>query len=483
MNLTAGAVLKNGKYVLDAPLGQGIFGITYRATHTQSGKAVVIKTLNDSLRTHPDFERFGQQFLTQARRLARCKHPHLVRVLDLFEESRRCFIVMEFIPGQTLAESLPAGQMLPEAQALGYIRQIGSALNVIHKAGLLHRDVKPQNIIRRQGTDDVVLIDVGFGDEFTQGVTQTQANLLNPGYAPIEQSLSQKKLTPATDVYALAASLYCLLTGQPPVPAPLRDRIPLPNLRQIQPKLSPTAIAAILCGLEIKAEKRPQKVEDWLSLLPASKAPQVHRATQTARPPVNLPKSQPAPQKRQPASNKKPETSIASGVNWNLSQDVKRPGKTRPAKTQPAIVSAAPKKLKTAIRATFPIALAKLKISLESFKIPEAITLVSTKLGSSAGIPSLQNLKFPKLTLARGLMITAAIATCTGAGFGLAVRLNKAMGPGSSILHTEQSFPPRDDWPISDTPDPTSSANLLSPPAAVVAPVPPSPGTLPKPEL
>ncbi|MBD1879254.1 serine/threonine-protein kinase [Coleofasciculus sp. FACHB-T130] len=482
MNLTAGAVLKNGKYVLDAPLGQGIFGITYRATHTQSGKAVVIKTLNDSLRTHPDFERFGQQFLTQARRLARCKHPHLVRVLDLFEESRRCFIVMEFIPGQTLAESLPAGQILPEAQALGYIRQIGSALTVIHKTGLLHRDVKPQNIIRHQGTDDVVLIDVGFCAELTAGVTQTQASLLNPGYAPIEQYFSQEKLTPATDVYALAASLYCLLTGQPPVPAPLRDRIPLPNLREIQPKLSPTAIAAILCGLEIKAEKRPQKVEDWLSLLPASKAPQAPRATQTARRPV-IPKSQPAPQKPQPASNTKPKISLASGVNWNLSQDVKRPGKTRPYKTQLAKVSAAPKKLKTAIRANFPIAFAKLKISLESFKIPEAMNRVSTKLGSSANLPSLQNLKFPKLTLGRGLMMTAAIATCTGAGFGLAVRLNGAMGPGSSILHTEQSFPPRDDWPISDTPDPMSNANLLSPPAAVVAPVPPSSGTLPKPKL
>jgi serine/threonine-protein kinase len=482
MNLTAGAVLKNGKYVLDAPLGQGIFGITYRATHTQSGKAVVIKTLNDSLRTHPDFERFGKQFLTQARRLARCKHPHLVRVLDLFEESRRCFIVMEFIPGQTLNQLLAAGQPLPEAQALGYIRQIGSALNVIHKVGLLHRDVKPQNIIRRQGTDDVVLIDVGFCDEFTQGVTQTQASLLNPGYAPIEQYLSSKKLTPATDVYALAASLYCLLTGQPPVPAPLRDRIPLPNLREIQPKLSPTAIAAILCGLEIEAEKRPQKVEDWLSLLPASKAPQAPPATKTARRPVTLP-TQPAPQKRQPTSNRKPETSIATGVNWNLSQDVKRPGKTRPSKTGLAKVSAAPKKLKTAIRATFPIALAKLKTFSLDFKTSETMNRVSTIFGSSASIPRVQNLKFPKLTRARGLMMTAAIATCTGAGFGLAVRLNGAMGPGSSILHTEQSFPPRDDWPISDTPDPTSSANLLSPPAAVVAPVPPSPDTLPKPKL
>ncbi|MBD2744247.1 serine/threonine-protein kinase [Coleofasciculus sp. FACHB-1120] len=481
MNLTAGAVLKNGKYVLDAPLGQGIFGITYRATHTQSGKAVVIKTLSDSLRTHPDFERFGKQFLTQARRLARCKHPHLVRVLDLFEESRRCFIVMEFIPGQTLAESLLAGQLLPEAQALGYIRQIGSALTVIHKAGLLHRDIKPQNIIRRPGTEDVVLIDVGFGDELTPGVTQTQASLVNPGYAPIEQYLAQEKLTPATDVYALAASLYCLLTGQPPVPAPLRERIPLPNLREIQPKLSPTAIAAILCGLEIKAEKRPQTVEDWLSLLPASKAPEV-RTAQTARRPAT-PKSQPAPQKRQTASNEKQKTSMASGVNWNLSQDVKRPGKTRPYKTQLAKVSAAPKKLKTAIRATLPIALAKLKTFSFPIETSEAMNRVSTKLGSSAGIPRLQNLKFPKLTLARGLMMTAAIATCTGAGFGLAVRFHGAMGPGSSILHTEQSFPPRDDWPISDTPNPTSSANLLSPPAAVVAPGQPSPDTLPKPEL
>ncbi len=268
MNLTTGTSLQNGKYILNATLGQGGFGITYRATHTYLGQPVVIKTLNYSWRYHTDFKKFGQEFIAEARRVTKCQHPNIVKVLDFFEENNLPFIVMEYIPGVTLDEIIYQQGPLSEGIAINYIRQIGSALTVVHENGLLHRDVKPHNIVRRSGSETVVLIDFGIAREFTPGVTQTHTGFMSEGYAPIEQYLPQAKRTPAIDVYALAATLYSLVTAKAPIAASLRDRISLPKPRQLQPYLSHALEKAILQGLEMEAEKRPQTVEKWLEILP-----------------------------------------------------------------------------------------------------------------------------------------------------------------------------------------------------------------------
>lgn len=224
IKLTVGKTLQNGKYFLDAVLSQGGLGITYRATHTYLTQTVVIKTLAEDLHDRADFNRFQQRFVGEAQLLARFQHPNIVRVSDFFEESGLPFIVMDYVPGETLAEI--KATPLPESQAIHYIRQVGAALSVMHANGLLHRDVKPQNVIRRQGTESVVLIDFGIAREFTTGVTQTNTGLLSAGYAPIEQYLPQHQWTPATDVYALAATLYALLTSQPHRLSPARSRPP-----------------------------------------------------------------------------------------------------------------------------------------------------------------------------------------------------------------------------------------------------------------
>lgn len=265
IKLTVGKTLQNGKYVLDAVLSQGGLGITYRATHTYLTQTVVIKTLAEDLHERADFNRFQQRFVGEAQLLARFQHPNIVRVSDFFEESGLPFIVMDYVPGETLAEI--KANPLPESQAIHYIRQVGAALSVMHANGLLHRDVKPQNIIRRQGTESVVLIDFGIAREFTTGVTQTNTGLLSAGYAPIEQYLPKHQWTPATDVYALAATLYALLTSQPPIASVLRDRVPLPALRKLQPHLSPAVEQAILRGMALEAYQRPQTVGEWLALL------------------------------------------------------------------------------------------------------------------------------------------------------------------------------------------------------------------------
>lgn len=288
MNL-APTALQQGKYTINATLGIGGFGITYRATHSHLNQTVVLKTLNESLRQHPESAQFQQQFIAEAQRLSRCQHSNIVRVIDFFTEAGQSFIAMDYIPGETLAKIVSPSQPLPEAQALHYIRQIASAVSTIHKSGLLHRDIKPENMIRRADTHIVMLIDFGIARDFTAGTKQTHINLLSPGYAPIEQYLYDSKCTPATDVYSIAATLYYLLSGQPPIAAPLRDRIPLKDLRQWQPNLSPGVEQAILWGLETDPEKRPQTVENWLASVQETEQLPARQIKQTMRLPAPPP--------------------------------------------------------------------------------------------------------------------------------------------------------------------------------------------------
>ncbi len=268
MNSLVGKTLQGGKYTIEQELGRGGFGVTFKATHHYLGQLVVIKTLNESLHLHPDFARFQRQFQDEARRLALCIHPNIVRVSDFFVEAGSPYMVMDYVAGQTLQAVVFQGQALSEATAINYIRQIGEALKVVHQKGLLHRDIKPENIILRQGTQEVVLIDFGIAREFKTDSTQTHTSMVSEGYAPIEQYLSKEKRTPASDVYGLAATLYALLTKQVPTPAVIRDRQPMSAPRELQPHLSAAINQAVMRGMAVEARYRPVSVDEWLSLLP-----------------------------------------------------------------------------------------------------------------------------------------------------------------------------------------------------------------------
>ncbi|NJK65302.1 MAG: protein kinase [Microcoleus sp. CSU_2_2] len=271
MDALIGKTLQGGKYTLEQELGRGGFGITFRANHRYLGQPVVIKTINESLRQQPNFAEFDRKFQDEARRLASCVHPNIVRVSDFFVEDGQPYMVMDYIAGQNLGDVVLPNRPLPEELAISYITQIGAALKVVHQKGLLHRDIKPQNILLRQHTQEVVLIDFGIAREFTPGATQTHTNMVSDGYAPPEQYFAQGKYTPATDVYALAATLYTLLTGQVPIAAILRSQ-PIPTPRDLQPQLSATVSQAVMQGMTVEAQNRPATVDEWLSLLRNSQA-------------------------------------------------------------------------------------------------------------------------------------------------------------------------------------------------------------------
>ena len=266
--MLVGKTLQGGKYTLEQELGRGGFGVTYKATHHYLDQVVVIKTLNESLQLHQEFPRFQHRFQDEAKALALCVHPNIVRVSDFFVEAEWPYMVMDYVAGSTLQALVFPGRPLDEATAIYYIRQVGEALKVVHQKGLLHRDIKPANIILRQGTQEVVLIDFGIARGFNTDSTQTHTNLVSDGYAPLEQYLVKEKRTPASDVYGLAATLYALLTAQVPTPAVIRDRQPMPAPRELQPQMSAAVNQAIMRGMAVEARFRPANVEEWLSLLP-----------------------------------------------------------------------------------------------------------------------------------------------------------------------------------------------------------------------
>jgi serine/threonine-protein kinase len=269
MHLPVGTTLQGGRYTLEKELGVGGLGLIFKATHHALNRTVIIKTLNQVLRQHTQFEEFKRRFQDEARRLAACVHPNIVRFNDYFEEGGLPFLVMDYIPGPTLAELVMKSQEpLSEAVAIQYIRQIGAALEFVHQNGMLHRDVKPENIILRDGTQEVVLIDFGIAREFIPGLAQTHTRMCSDGYAPFEQYLMRGKRTAATDVYGLAATLYTLLTACVPVASVVRDREPMPTPRDRQPKISPRVDQAVMQGMALEIEERPQSIEAWLSMLP-----------------------------------------------------------------------------------------------------------------------------------------------------------------------------------------------------------------------
>jgi serine/threonine protein kinase len=331
MNSLVGKTLQGGKYSLEKELGRGGFGITYKAIHHFLDQVVVIKTLNESLQEHPEFPRFQRRFQDEARALALCVHPNIVRISDFFVEAGWPYMVMDYVAGPTLQAVVFPGHPLDEATAINYIWQVGEALKVVHQKGLLHRDIKPSNIILRQGTQEVVLIDFGIARGFSTDSTQTHTNMVSDGYAPLEQYLIKEKRAPASDVYGLAATLYALVTAQVPTPAVIRDRQPMPAPRELRPELSAALNQAIMRGMAVEARYRPETVEEWLSLLPipesepevdpvthpvptpVAKTPliktqPVHQVQATALPPTNKPTtSQPAaknPVAKKPAAKK-----------------------------------------------------------------------------------------------------------------------------------------------------------------------------------
>ncbi|MBW4539967.1 MAG: GUN4 domain-containing protein [Myxacorys chilensis ATA2-1-KO14] len=275
-----GKKLQNGKYIIKRKLGEGGFGVTYLAQDLVKQK-VVIKTLNSEIQHHRNFVKFQQDFLNEALRLAKCSHSNIVQIHEVIQEENLWCMVMEYIDGEDLANVLVSRGTLSELEALHYIKQVADALISIHsrQPPVLHRDVKPQNIVIRSKERNAVLIDFGIAREFIPNLTQqTQTQLLTEGFAPLEQYEERAERGAFTDVYALAATLYTLLTGEVPACAIERERVllkrkvdPLKLPQQINPNITSQVSRAIVKGMALEVIDRPQTVREWLNMLISEK--------------------------------------------------------------------------------------------------------------------------------------------------------------------------------------------------------------------
>ncbi|MBD2480983.1 protein kinase [Planktothrix sp. FACHB-1365] len=300
----SGVKLKD--YIIEKPIGGGGFGVTFLA-HDKNYQKVVIKTLRKYERGNKEDEKNRDDFLNEAMRLAKCKHPHIVQIKKPFLIGDLPCIVMEYIEGQNLQNWLEDNRnFLSEAEAILYIRQIGDALQYIHSFQpiLLHRDVNPKNIIRRiksQNETEVVLIDFGIARDVID-TEQEFTEIATRGFAPIEQYYRYQPQGSYTDVYALAATLYFMLTKTVPSNPLTRllkkgknqeDDLAPPKI--INPKISDKVNRAILSGMELFAEHRPQSVQEWLDLLPQPESKKTVKSSPPQQNPPQRSRRAPAP--------------------------------------------------------------------------------------------------------------------------------------------------------------------------------------------
>ena len=266
----AGQQLNHGKYIVNEILGSGGFGVTYKITEVRTERLFALKTLNFEARNRADFDELQIKFINEAIALASCPHPNIVRVYpQVFQEEGLWCMVMEYVSGDDLGWYLEKNGKLDEAKAIVIITKIGKALASIHQKGFLHRDIKPANILLRSSGLEPVLIDFGLAREFIDAKSQSMTNSRTESFAPIEQYQRRGNFGAWTDVYALAATLYVLLTARPPLPAKFRSETEydLTPPQQYEPQISDRTNQAILKGMEIEPGDRPQTIAEWLELL------------------------------------------------------------------------------------------------------------------------------------------------------------------------------------------------------------------------
>lgn len=275
----AGTILRD-RYRLTAVVGQGGMGNVYRAEDMRlPGRLCAVKEVTVDPHLAPELrEQAHNQFLQEASILAQLDHPNLPKVSDFFSDDNRDYLVMDFVPGrdlrQWLDDSRAQSRMLSENTVLGWAAQIIDALSYLHRQSppVVHRDIKPGNI-KLTPDERIKLVDFGLvkllspDDARTITVVQGRGTAL---YTPLEQYGGDSGHTDVrTDIYALGATFYHLLTDYPPPDAKTRFLNPR-SLRppaQLNEDVSPHVSEAILWAMEMHPDDRPQTIEQFAQAL------------------------------------------------------------------------------------------------------------------------------------------------------------------------------------------------------------------------
>ena len=281
------------EYRLDAMLGAGGFGITYRAYDAHLDKFVAIKEylpLDFATRTEAstvvpyssadsqDYHWGLTRFLDEARTLARFDHPHLNKVHRFFEGNGTAYMVLEYIRGETLADRLGREPNPGEAALQRLLDEVLSGLAVMHEAGYVHRDIKPGNLMLREEDGSAVVLDFGAARQAVGQRSKPITSILTPGYAPMEQYDGRvDRVGPWTDLYALGMVAYRCISGMRDgeLPDAVARKLAqtdggadlTPAVEAGKGKYSPGLLEAIDWAMEVDGEARPQGVSAWRAAL------------------------------------------------------------------------------------------------------------------------------------------------------------------------------------------------------------------------
>ena len=320
--LATGFVIDD-RYAIEGVLGDGGFGIVYRAYDRTFETRVAIKEFlprevstraTDAVNVVPRRKNDAQvhsegvkAFLEEARRLHRLDHENIVEVTDFVHAHGTGYLVMPYYNGETLRQFLERAEAVSDAEIVDLVEQVLSALEYTHARDLLHRDISPGNLfLKKDGT--VLLIDFGASRQVVGERSRSLSTIVKPGYAPFEQYHATGNQGPWTDLYALGATLYRCVTGEPPPIATERadavvESKPDPILQlagsEYQGSFSPAILSVIDRLLAFQASSRPQSVASVRRLMPATE-------DRTGARPVAI------PQRKRPRGGRAARFAIAS---------------------------------------------------------------------------------------------------------------------------------------------------------------------------
>lgn len=366
--------LQNGRYVLKDCLSQNNHESSYRGLDTNSDQRVIIRAFPQNIQNKELKLELEQRFVNFSRIVATCNHPHLVKLEDSFVEDGTFYWVYPEFQGQSLSELLENKENLNQEQAIKYLRQIASGIEVLHDAGLVHNDIRPQNILIDLAQDRAIITNLDLIGQ----LKVAKSNFIKSGYTAPEQEQNPNLLNPTTDIYSLTATVYYIVTGNVLIPVSLQRELNWLQRYQLSPDLCGQTQLLLERGLELDAQKRPQSIKEWLSL-----SSNLHSEQ-------SLTRNQPVTAKS--TGNKNPV------VNSGKQASVRK----------------------------------------QSVKLEQ-----SNQKSSNYG----------KFGLGKFLLLTSAIAITGGIGFGSALRFTHPNEAGATLFHSEQSFPAREQWPISTDSD------------------------------
>lgn len=295
--LPAGSRIEEFEIVRE--LGRGGFGITYLARDRALDRLVAVKEYfpvdwsmrqaGGSIRPRSttmasDYAWGLEKFVAEARVLARLDHPGIVRVHRIVEAGGSAYMAMEHIDGHSLADELLKSGPLPAPRVHRLLQRLAEGLAEVHAAGLLHRDVKPANVMLRARDGSPVLIDFGAARQHMGQQSRSITAVLTPGYAPIEQYSPKGRQGPWTDVYALGALGYAALTGRVPDDATVRvTGATLRPVGEVAPfPVTGELAGAVMAALATDSRERPQGMGEWIGVLAGTGEAPVDREAGTA---------------------------------------------------------------------------------------------------------------------------------------------------------------------------------------------------------